>query len=211
MKLLNDPDGFGALTKAFHWIVVLLFAFQLASAFVMVRLEDGERVLGLDGNAFYDWHKTIGLLALAVTVPRLAVRQVGRLPDWPPSVTALERRVAHQAERVLYLVMFLLPFSGFVFVMAGGYGVRLAGLVPLPNPLMRSEALAEAARLLHVGSAVLFGLALAAHLGFVLRHALILRDGLLRRMLPAAAARPGRRPGGPSRPPGPRAPSGLRA
>jgi cytochrome b561 len=36
----------------------------------------------------------------------------------------------------------------------------------------------------HAASGVLLAVALAAHLAVVLRHTLVLRDGLLRRMLP---------------------------
>lgn len=44
------------------------------------------------------------------------------------------------------------------------------------------HALAEGTRILHLGTAI--GLALSAHLGVVFRHAVVLRDRLLRRMLP---------------------------
>ena len=90
----------------------------------------------------------------------------------------------HRAEQLLYIAMFLMPLSGFVFTMAAGYGVQFAGLFALPNPIGRWELLGEAARIVHVACAIALLLALAAHLGVVLRHTLLLRDGLLRRMLP---------------------------
>ena len=39
--LLNQPHAYGALTKAFHWLVVALFAFQFASGLTMTRLGPG--------------------------------------------------------------------------------------------------------------------------------------------------------------------------
>jgi cytochrome b561 len=188
MPLLNTPAGYGALTKACHWIVAALFALQLASGPVMVRIGETATVAGLGQNDLYNWHKTLGLVALAVVLVRIWARRAGTLPDWAPVLSEGERRAVHQAERALYLAMVAMPVSGFVYVMAGGYGVLLAGLWPLPNPIGRWEALALGAKWLHVGGAVLLAAALALHLGIVLRHALLLRDGLLRRMLPGRPA-----------------------
>ena len=184
MALLNTTERYGSLTKALHWIVAALFAFQLGSAWIMVRLQDGGSLAGIGQDAWYNWHKTIGLLALAVAALRYGARRMGELPAWAPTLTDAERRLIHRAEQALYLAMFVMPVSGFVFTMAGGYGVQLAGAFALPNPFGRIEWLGEAARLTHIGFAILLVAALAAHLGVVARHAVFLRDNLLRRMLP---------------------------
>ncbi len=184
MALLNTHDAYGGLTKTFHWITVGLFAFQLLSALIMLRLDDDGTVIGVGRDSWYNWHKSLGLVALLVAIGRLWARRAGELPAWAPTLTETEKRLVHRAEQLLYIAMFLMPLSGFVFTMAAGYGVQFAGLFALPNPIGRSELLGEAARILHVGCAIALGLALTAHLGVVLRHTLLLRDGLLRRMLP---------------------------
>lgn len=184
MALWNSRDGYGAVTRTAHWLIVVLFAFQYGAGLTMTRLGEGERAFGLSGDALYDWHKTLGLVALAVAVVRLAARHVGELPEWAPTLSEAERRFVHQAERVLYAAMVVLPVSGFVSVMAGDYGVMVAGVWALPNPLPRSEVLAAVARWVHIGSAIVLAVALAGHVGLVLRHTLVLGDGLLWRMLP---------------------------
>jgi cytochrome b561 len=183
VRLLNSSAGYGALTKLFHWLVAGLFALQIGSGLVMTRLGEGARVAGLAGDDLYNWHKTIGLLALLVALARIQVRRMGELPPWAPTLTMLERRIVHRAEQALYGAMLIMPVSGFIHVMAGGYGVLLAGLVALPNPIGKWQSLAELGQVLHMIGGITLGLALAAHLGVVLRHALWLRDGLLRRML----------------------------
>ena len=47
MRLLNSRHGYGALTKALHWAVVVLFAFQYAGASIMLRTGEGQTTLGL--------------------------------------------------------------------------------------------------------------------------------------------------------------------
>lgn len=181
MPLLNSAEGYGSLTKALHWLVVALFAFQVVSALTMTRLGDDAAA---ERDALYNWHKTIGLVALGVAAARLWARKAGELPPWAPGLTTRDQRVVHHAERALYLAMFVMPVSGFVYVMAGGYGVQFAGAFALPNPLGRWDLLAGIAKGIHIGAAILLGVALMGHLGVVLRHTLVLRDGLIRRMLP---------------------------
>ncbi len=93
-------------------------------------------------DAFYNWHKSIGLVALAVALLRVWARRVGELPPWAPCLTEHERRMVHRAEQGLYLAIFTMPVTGLLHVMAGGYGVRFAGAFDLPNPFPRWEWLA---------------------------------------------------------------------
>jgi cytochrome b561 len=76
MALLNTKEGYGALTKLLHWAVVALFAFQFAAANIMLRIGPNETTLGLTQDTFYNWHKSIGLVALAVAVLRLLARSL---------------------------------------------------------------------------------------------------------------------------------------
>jgi cytochrome b561 len=178
MALYNSAAGYGSLTKAFHWFTVGAFAFQYAAAAVMTRMKPGAQVMGAGQDDYYNWHKSIGLIALAIALIR-------QLPDWAPTLTPVEQRFIHRAEQVLYAAMFVMPVSGLFYVMAGGYGVMLFGVVELPNPLPHLPALATACRLAHVAMGWLLLLTVLAHVGLVLRHQLVLKDGLLRRMLPA--------------------------
>lgn len=184
MPLHNSKEGYGALTKTLHWLVVALFAFQFAAANIMLRLDGGATALGLTQNAYYNWHKSIGLVALVVAVVRLLARRRGTLPDWAPTLSEGERRFIHRAEQVLYAAMFVMPVSGYLYVMAGGFGVTLFGAWELPNPIGAHPWLATVAKWTHVASAYALLLTLAGHVGLVLRHQLVLRDRLLHRMLP---------------------------
>ena len=189
MTLLNTEEGYGALTKLFHWLVVVLFAFQFTAANIMLRIEADQTALGLSQAAYYNWHKSVGLVALIVAVLRLLARKSGQLPPWAPTLSAGERRFIHRAEQLLYAAMFVMPVSGYLYVMAGGYGVVLFGVAELPNPIGEQPVLATLAKWTHVGSSYVLLLALAGHVGLVLRHQLILKDGLLERMLPRRRAK----------------------
>lgn len=187
MPLCNSSAGYGSLTKLLHWLIVVLFAAQYLSATIMLRTPADATTLGLGQDTYYNWHKSLGLVALAVAVARILNRRAGELPPWAPGLTLVEQKIIHRAEQLLYAAMLLMPLSGFVYVMAGGYGVLLFGVVPLPNPLPLSPLLAVTAKWVHVASALLLLLPLGAHLAIVLGHHFGLRDRLLHRMLPAKA------------------------
>lgn len=188
MSVLNSAKGYGGATKLLHWGIVVLFAFQYLAATIMTRLGPADQTLGLAQSDWYNWHKSIGLVALGIAVARLINRRMGELPPWAPTLTDSEKGFIHRAEQVLYLAMLVMPVSGFLYVMAGGYGVHLFGRWHLPNPIGAWPMLAFAARWTHIGAGWVLLATIGAHVGLVLRHQLMLKDGLLWRMWPRGGA-----------------------
>lgn len=184
MSFFNAAAGYGRLTKLLHWLILALFAFQYVAASIMVRMGPAEQTLGLAQSTWYNWHKSIGLIALVIAIIRLANRRMGELPPWAPTLSDGEKRFIHRAEQVLYLAMFLMPVSGFLYVMAGGYGVHLFGRWHLPNPTGAMPTLAVTARWTHILTGWVLLATIAGHVGLVLRHQLVMKDGLLWRMWP---------------------------
>lgn len=82
------------------------------------------------------------------------------MPPWAPGLSQGERTLAHWTERVLYALLLWIPLSGL-------------GLVFVSDDLLGA----------HVAGHVAFYVAIAAHVGLVLKHQLVDRDRLLRRML----------------------------
>jgi cytochrome b561 len=104
-------------------------------------------------------HVALGVSILLLAIVRLWWRRRAGLPPWAPTLSAAERTLAHWTERVLYTLLFAIPATGLWLV------------------LVSDDALA-----IHVTTHVGFFVALAAHVGLVLKHQLLDRDQLLRRM-----------------------------
>lgn len=189
MQILNSAERYGFLTKLLHWAIVLLFAFQYFAGFTMMAMLNGDlgftpksEFLGLNMNNWFNWHKSIGLVVLAVVLLRLLNRSFNTLPAWAPTLGPGEKKVIHRYEQLLYLGMLIMPLSGFVYTMAAGYGVHLFEAYHLPNPIGKSKPVGEAAKWVHIVSAWVIVAALAAHLFVVFRHQFFVRDNLLGRM-----------------------------
>lgn len=123
-------------------------------------------------------------MLLALALLRLAWRKLTPLPDWAPTLTPPERTISHWNETLLYGCMILLPVSGYLFVMAGDYGIKLFGWQDLPNPIGKQEGLATLARVVHVVTSYVVVVVVAWHVGLGLKHQLFDRDRFLQRMLP---------------------------
>ncbi|MEL6521667.1 MAG: cytochrome b [Pseudomonadota bacterium] len=183
MALTNSAAGYGTLTKIFHWLIVVLFALQYVGGTIMTNIDFSSSFAGISTNTYYDWHKSLGLVALVVAILRLINRQMGELPPWAPTLSTGEQTFIHRVEQVFYLAMFIMPVSGWLFVMWGNYGVNLFGVWEMPRPLPKSDMLRDVAKWTHVGAGWVLLLAMLGHVGLVLRHQLIKKDGLLKRML----------------------------
>jgi cytochrome b561 len=90
-------------------------------------------------------------------------------------------------------LMLVLPLTGWALVSVSPFNLPtvLYGLVPWPHlpvlPELEDKAPVEAVMKLVHGKLAWLLTALVLHAGAALRHHFILRDGVLRRMLPAQA------------------------
>ena len=169
--------GYRPLTKGLHWLTAILVFGLLALGLWMVELP-----FGLPKLQAYAWHKWIGLSVLVLTIARLAWRWHARPPALPATVTAWERRIAPFAHGALLALLIALPLSGWLMSSAGGVAVYWFGVVPLPDLVPRDQGLFERLRTLHHWLAWALMAVLALHLAAVVRHDMLRRDGVFRRM-----------------------------
>ncbi|MFL6573982.1 MAG: cytochrome b [Burkholderiales bacterium] len=179
--LANTADAWGAPAKFFHWTVALLILVQIAlgSAAALWRLSPLKLEL-------FVWHKSTGMLILVLMLARLAWRLANRSPALPPQTPPWERHAAHASHAALYALALALPLSGWLINSAAGVPFSVFWLVPLPSLVPPDEHLEELAKLAHFSLLVALCLVLAAHIGAALRHHMIKRNDVLRRMLPAS-------------------------
>jgi cytochrome b561 len=184
MQLKNSAKRYGFVTKFFHWTIFLLFLNQFVVALAMLNTPQGNTTFGYTQGTLYNWHKSIGLILLGVALLRYTWRKTTPLPRWAPLLTDGEKAWIHWIERILYLCMFLMPLSGFIFVMTGGYGVHFFSRWHLPNFLGENATIALLAQWTHRITAWVIVVTLLAHWGLGIRHQLVYGDRYLQRMLP---------------------------
>jgi cytochrome b561 len=177
--LRNTDESYGILAQALHWVVAALVFAQLALGLYAAGLP-----LGIERLRWLSRHKSLGLAVLALVLLRLAWRAADAPPALPTSMPARERRLAVATHRLIYLLLVLAPLAGWLQASASGLSVNWFGLFQVPDLVPQSRPLAELFRLTHVSCVALLATLLAGHTAAALRHALVLRDGVLHRMLP---------------------------
>jgi cytochrome b561 len=163
--------------RGLHWTMAAMVLTMLGIGVTMVA-----------SLADYHWlvsiHRPLGAGILALVVVRFVVRWLSPLPPFPPTMSRMERVAAAASEYTLYGVMFVLPLVGWGMLSAARYPVVLVGSVHLPFILPHDAMLYATLRRAHTVLAYVLFLAFLAHFGAILFHTLIIRDGMLVRMVP---------------------------
>ncbi len=177
--LRNDADSWGAPAKLFHWVMAALILAQIALGLMAASWRVSPAKLEL-----FFWHKSTGMLILALVALRLLWRLANPAPMLPPGMAAWERAAARLSHLFLYALMIALPVTGWIVNSASNVPFRIFWLIPLPAIVAPDEPTADLAALVHGGLAALLALALVAHVGAALRHHFVKRNTVLIRMLP---------------------------
>lgn len=177
--LRNNKERFGLISQLFHWGTFFLFV----SLFVLAEIaEDAPK--GPEKWALYDLHKSIGISILFVVFLRLSWRLANPVPEPIGAVSRWIEKAASVGHFLLYVVMFLMPLSGYVMSVSGGHDVSWFGLFKLPSLLGKNEGLHELTEEFHEVMAAVILVLVATHLLAALWHHFIVKDNVLRRMLP---------------------------
>ena len=182
-RLAQSADRFDALTMAMHWGSLLLLAAIFAAGWALSYVADAA------AEATLDVHRSAGFLLWLLTFARLGWKGTcGRSAALPHSVGLLQAAIARATQHALYLLLLLQPITGLLQTVLRGQAFPLLG-VSVPMLMARNRGLTKIFHGAHeVGGWALLVL-IGAHTGAALFHHFVLRDGVLRAMLPRAVSR----------------------
>lgn len=182
-QLDGEADVVGSIKRPrslvlLHWLTVLCVV--MAATLIITRDE-------VSGRAIKMWllegHRHFGLLVLLLFVLRVALRiRLGRLGS--EHNTSFPIRCAAALTHIsLYLLLLALPLLGWALSDAQGKAVHFFGFT-LPNIVGEDEDLADNLQAWHLDAAWTLLVLVTLHISAALWHHFVLRDGVLRRMLP---------------------------
>ncbi|WP_086644012.1 cytochrome b [Acetobacter sp. DsW_063] len=174
-----------------HWMIALGILTLIAMGLVMDHLHlDTMRVFQL-----YQLHKSIGITVMLLIVLRIGWRFGHRAPALPASMPPLEKKAAHLGHALLYGLQVLLPLSGWAMVSVSVLGIPtvLFGTIPWPDlpvlsTLSDKAPVEDALKIVHHWASWGLLALIVVHVTAALRHHFVLRDNVLRQMLPAFGA-----------------------
>jgi cytochrome b561 len=169
-------------SRALHWISAILIIALVAVGLWMTGLADEDP----SRRTVYNLHKSIGVLTLILLIARLLWLRLAPAPALPAAFSAKEKRLITGLQTLLYGLMLLVPFSGYLMSTAKGYPVPFFGLFNLPALIGKSETVAGFAHAMHELSGYLILAIVLVHAAGAIKHRLGDRDGptdVLARML----------------------------
>ncbi|HEX5277226.1 MAG TPA: YceI family protein, partial [Fluviicoccus sp.] len=176
-----------------HWVIAAAILFQLALGWRM-----GDLPKGPGAFALFQLHKSIGFLILFLVAARVAWRLTHRPPPLPAAMASWEKVLSKLVHLAFYGIMIALPVTGWIAVSTSRIQIPTLwfGAVPVPHlPFLADLAPAvkevwnDGSKEFHEILAALTLLLLAAHVGGLLKHQLLVKDTVLAHMAPGA--RPG--------------------
>ena len=176
MSIGNTADQWGLLSKTLHWLTALLIFIQIPLGFYAESL----KLSALKMDVFI-WHKSLGMLVFLLLILRLLWRIKSTIPE-AFGISQIQRRLGQLAHGLLYGLMVLLPISGWITSSAANIPIKLFWLIPLPALVGPDEALKSSAAEVHEICVLVLLVTLLVHIGAALRHHLLLRDDVLKRM-----------------------------
>jgi cytochrome b561 len=180
-------EGYDRTAIALHWLTAALILANLALGLSMVQLPISPRKLH-----WYVWHKSIGITVFLLTSLRVGWRVLRPHPP-PVPMPRWQRRAAAVSHAMLYVLLFSIPVSGWLYSSATGVQVLYLGVLPLPDLVGKDKALGDALRLVHITLNSLLFAVVCVHVAAALRHHYVDHDAALARMLPLAKAGEGAR------------------
>jgi cytochrome b561 len=176
-----QPARWNRWIISLHWAAGAVILALIALGWVMVygRLDSASTF------DLYQWHKSWGFVALALTVLRLRARLVSSSPPAPVS-PRWERRLAALTQVSLYVLTICAIVSGWVVVSTSPLPVptRFFDLFVIPNIARPDPSLFADAALAHKLAAWTIAFLVAVHVAGALKHHFADGDDVLNRMLP---------------------------
>jgi len=170
------PSHYTRTAVSLHWLIAGLILAALFMGWTMTSMEITPARLKL-----FNYHKWVGVTVLALALLRLS----WRLSHSPPPLAPMPRwqqAAAHGGHALLYLLMLVVPVTGWIYSNASGYPVVYLGKLPLPNLMQRNRELAGLWKDIHVTLATTLAIIVALHVLAALQHHFLHRDDTLRRM-----------------------------
>lgn len=178
IMLKNTKKSYGTVTKTFHWVMGLIILAQITVGYIMANLPPTAPQKGM----MIYYHKSVGVLLLMLIIARLLWRIKELTPVLPGTMPHWQVVAAHWNINLLLALMVVMPISGFLMSVLGGYSVSFFGFFTIP-PLLQKSTAGVVSFFTHVIGGYVISAAIILHILASLYHHFIRHDNVLKRMI----------------------------
>lgn len=173
----NSSVAYGSIAKMLHWLLAVLIISMLAYGFLLDKFPKNFQGLA------YNLHKLIGVAIFSLAVLRILWTSTNTKP-LPITTSPWQRWCARFVHYTLYLLLLLMPLSGWIGSVASGRAPHI-GNVELTLPISPDPVLKTICFTVHYWVAYLLLALISCHVLVTFYHHFVKQDETLRRMLPS--------------------------
>ncbi len=183
---MKEVHRYTSVAISLHWLIAFFIIGLLAMGKYMTHLEVDDPLR----YTLTQLHKSVGITVLLLALFRFFWRITHKPPALPNSASSFERVASHLTHLLMYLLMVVIPISGWVMVSSSPLNLEtvLYGVIPWPHISFLTttpdrEMIAEQSALLHMwlGNGIL--LLVLMHISAALFHQWVRKDQLISRMV----------------------------
>lgn len=178
MRLTNTDEGYGLVHWVIHWLTAVLITWLFYLGLTMVDLP-------ISPQKFQDYalHKSLGLTVLVLLVVRLIWRSLTPPPPLPDEMRRRDAILAKAVHHGIYLLLVVIPLTGWLYSSATASPANYFGYFTVPDLIGTSETAGKVLRAIHDIAGKLLLVLLILHVAGAIKHHIVDRDDVLKRML----------------------------
>lgn len=162
--------------RLLHWTLALLLPVQIGIGWYVLSIENQSR-----SGWYFALHISLGLTATLLIALRVNWHLYQAPPEEPRGLPGWQRRAARTTHAMLYVLMLLIPLTGYLGAAFSGEAMSYFG-IPLPNWVAKNDGLKEQLFTVHSVIAWILVAMIAVHVLAALKHYFIDKDTVFRRM-----------------------------
>jgi cytochrome b561 len=181
----NSTTDWGWTAKVLHWVGAAMILVLLVHGWWMTHVTPRPERL-----ANYGWHSALGYDLFALLILRLLWRWLNPLPELPAGLKRWEHVAARVSHASMYVLMFLISLTGWMVATTFRAPMTkdLLGIDVPPIVTTMDRSLRQWLEDSHMTLAYVLAVVALIHIAAALRHHILKRNNVLRRMIWSARA-----------------------
>lgn len=169
-KIIVSAQKYPFSLRLIHWTMAVLIIGLITLGVIMTRFLTDEPYT----QSMFYWHKSFGVVALMLIMLRIGFRLAlnKQVPPLSSTLPKLEQIAAAVGHKLLYLLMLLVPLSGYLT--SSAYGGNNAGIfffgLRLPDALPKNQFLCDTFALMHTVTGYALATVIVLHIAAVIKH-----------------------------------------
>ena len=172
------------VSRLLHWLsaIVVVGVLGLGLTLGILHFDGAKETFGLPvTSAIYKYHKSLGIVVLALMTLRLLFRLFIRKPPYDSPLPRVNRITSSLVHGLIYVLLLIQPILGWAATAAGGFPIEFFNW-QLPKLIGKDAALSTLLYHIHFANGLLLLVLITVHVTSALFHRLAVGDTVMRRI-----------------------------